>query len=528
MRFCAVVFTTAIRLPRVAALLRAPPLLVPSAASFNFFLSTLCSSSLSFAGQSALRSLQTLHPLWQSESVHSTSLLSVFFFYFTDSCMIWGTRASPIHKTASLNKSFDNRRFIMRQLPVLQNSPQEILHAQQSLWHQLFTAVITVNTIVCELSYQQTLLNLLLELPQYPKTASNSVPLSFNATASSQACCHTLCSAAASATNKGQPQARQGHEKPSSISNDKQSSRFPLSPVIKVPSGEPDQECKRARPARCQRRPLHRRCNHALQPELENSRAPNFRPLASNDHMTFQSLRHLPCFTAVSTSNEAPHNHAFNNGHPQVQGHERSPLIPSPHNHAFNNGQSRVRQGQERSPSIPDNKLNPRSTSAAEVKMQSGKREDRAQPAHSFSVVQARHSRKPPLITKSFATANPFAALSLNKRDKVSKPLRSPHEENPMVSQQRRMTLSVHKHPKVFGMKKGARFCRSIRATSPRVHGRMPAPPPSSVGKQKKEYLSNGQVQLSLIRRMTAEGTRRYRLSNHPLATTPCQPWMES
>ena len=62
----------------------------------------------------------------------------------------------------------------MRQLTVLQNSPQEILRAEQSVWQQLFTAVITVNTVVCELSYQQTLLNLLLELPQYQRTASNS------------------------------------------------------------------------------------------------------------------------------------------------------------------------------------------------------------------------------------------------------------------------------------------------------------------------------------------------------------------
>ena len=47
----------------------------------------------------------------------------------------------------------------MRQLPVLQNLPQVILHAQQSRWQQLFTAVITVNTIVWELSCEQTLLN---------------------------------------------------------------------------------------------------------------------------------------------------------------------------------------------------------------------------------------------------------------------------------------------------------------------------------------------------------------------------------
>ena len=75
-------------------------------------------------------------------------------------------------KTASLDKSFINKRCIMRQLTVLRNSPQEILRAQQSLWQQLFTAVITVNSVVFELSYKQTLLNLLLEQPQYPKTAS--------------------------------------------------------------------------------------------------------------------------------------------------------------------------------------------------------------------------------------------------------------------------------------------------------------------------------------------------------------------
>ena len=355
----------------------------------------------------------------------------------------------------------------MSQLTVLQNSPQEILHAQQSLWQQLFTAVITVNGIVCELSYQQTPLNLLLELPQYPKTASNSVPLTFNSTASSQAFCHTPYSAAANealretATNKGHPQARQGHERPSSISDSKQSTRSPSSLVSKVPSGEPEEECERARPAQCQRRSLHRRCNHGLQPELEVSRTPNFVSLAFSPQMSLQSLRHSPCLTAVTNSNEAPHNHA-------------------------KNGQPQVRQGHEASPSIRDNKVKPRSPSAAEVKIQSGKREDRAKPAQSFSVVQARHRRKPPLITSSFAIANPFAALSQNKKHKVSKSLHSAHEENHTVNRQRGIKLSVHKHPKVLGMKKRARYCRSIGATSPRIHPRMPAPLPSNVWNQKE------------------------------------------
>ena len=83
--------------------------------------------------------------------------------------------------------------------------------------------------------------------------------------------------------------------------------------------------------------------------------------------------------------------------------------------------------------------------------MQSGKREDRAQPAHSFSVVQAQHRQKPPLITSLFATANPFAALSLNKRDKVSKPLHSAHEENPIVTRQLRIKLVFTNTQKYLG-----------------------------------------------------------------------------